>query len=146
MSRVCTKCNKDKPLSEFPPDKRASDGCQARCRSCINEWMKEHARNNPAWMMWRRAKARAAKKGFDFDIELEDILPLPETCPVFGSPLRVSAFPQDPDAYSLDRIKNDKGYVKGNVVVMSYRANRLKNDGTAEDHLAIADWMTKVGA
>lgn len=31
--------------------------------------------------------------------------------------------------------------VKGNVVVMSYEANRLKNDGTAEEHETIAKWM-----
>lgn len=38
---------------------------------------------------------------------------------------------------------NEKGYVPGNVVVMSYRANRLKNDGTAEEHEIIAAWMRK---
>lgn len=31
----------------------------------------------------------------------------------------------------------------GNVVVMSYKANRLKNDGTAEDHEIIAAWIRR---
>jgi hypothetical protein len=41
----------------------------------------------------------------------------------------------------LDRIIPEEGYVAGNVNVVSYRANRIKNDGTAEEHLKIADWM-----
>ena len=56
-------------------------------------------------------------------------------------PLRVAIYTQDPWSYSLDRIDNKKGYVKGNVAVMSYKANRLKNDGTAVEHELIALWM-----
>ncbi len=146
MSRVCTCCHADKPLSDFPPDKRAPDGVQSRCRLCINRWMKAHYRKNPAWSMVRRAKARAAKRGFDFNICVDDISPLPDVCPVFGVPLRISEDGQDPWAYSLDRIDNSRGYVRGNVIVMSYKANRLKNDGTAEEHEAIARWMRSQSA
>ncbi len=95
--------------------------------------------------MLRRAKARAKKNGWDFDLTIEDLLPLPALCPVFNQPLRLSISPQDLWAYSLDRVHNNQGYVKGNVVVMSYLANRLKNDGTAEQHEAIARWMRSVG-
>ena len=91
--------------------------------------------------MWRRARARSAKQGLEFNITIDDLLPLPTHCPVFGTPLCVSAGHRDPNAYSLDRVNNDLGYVVGNVVVMSYRANRLKNDGTAQEHDAIAKWM-----
>lgn len=61
-------------------------------------------------------------------------------------PLRIGHVPQDPWSYSLDRVDNKKGYVPGNVVVMSYKANRLKNDGTAEEHETIAKWMRDQGA
>jgi hypothetical protein len=105
--------------------------------------MKEHYRKKPAEHMIRRAKTRSTKKGFEFNIDVSDILPLPDFCPVLGFPLRISEIPQDPCAYSLDRIDNSKGYIKGNVIVMSYKANRLKNDGTAEEHEAIAAWMRK---
>lgn len=93
--------------------------------------------------MLRRAKARAAKEGFEFDLDENDLRPLPEICPVLGVPLRISIVAQDGCAYSLDRIDNAKGYVRGNVAVISYRANRLKNDGTAEEHEAIAAWIRK---
>lgn len=93
--------------------------------------------------MLRRAKARAKKEGFDFNLVKEDISPLPTACPVLQLPLRISEVHQDPCAYSLDRIDNSKGYIRGNVAVMSYKANRLKNDGTADEHEAIAAWMRK---
>lgn len=128
-------------MNNFPPDRRASDGKQARCRKCINSWMKEHYRRNPAEHMLRRAKSRAQTKGFDCTIMLDDILPLPTHCPVFGMKLTCGNGQQDPNALSLDRIDNTLGYVPGNVVVMSYLANRLKNDGTAKQHERIAEWM-----
>lgn len=139
----CSFCKDFKPLHQFPPDKRSRDGKQARCRACTNEWMKLHYRKDPVWSMLRRAKARAKKEGFEFDLTVDDISPLPDKCPVLGLQLRLSEFSQDPCAYSLDRIDNKQGYIRGNVAVMSYRANRLKNDGTAEDHEAIAAWMRK---
>jgi len=139
--KQCTKCLNILPLELFPPDIRSPGGKQARCRKCINQWMKEHYRNNPAEHMIRRAKGRAKKKGLGFNITLNDITPLPTHCPIFHIPLRVSEVYQDPNTYSLDRIDNTKGYVKGNVAVMSYLANRLKNNGTASQHEQIATWM-----
>jgi hypothetical protein len=34
---------------------------------------------------------------------------------------------------SLDRINNNLGYVPGNVIVVSDRANRIKNNATIEE-------------
>lgn len=143
----CTRCLEVKDRAAFPPDGRAPDGKQARCRKCINEWMKIHYRKNPAWAMWRRAKARAAKKGWKFDITVDDLSPLPETCPVFGEKLHIAETTEEKKskwAYSLDRIDNSKGYTKDNIVIMSYHANRLKNDGSADEHEKIARWMRSV--
>lgn len=33
----CTKCGEMKPLSDYSPDKRASDGRQSRCRECCKQ-------------------------------------------------------------------------------------------------------------
>lgn len=146
QTKCCTTCKQDKPLDDFPPDRRAKDGKQSKCRACINDWIKNHYRQKPAEHMLRRARARATNAGFEFSITLEDILPLPEKCPVFGVTLRTGFMNQDPWAYSLDRVDNTKGYISGNVVVMSYKANRLKNDGTAEEHEIIAAWMRSQAA
>jgi hypothetical protein len=44
---------------------------------------------------------------------------------------------------SFDRVDSSKGYVKGNVIVCSWRANRIKNDGTAEEHRKIYEFLSK---
>ena len=41
----------------------------------------------------------------------------------------------------MDRINNDKGYTKGNIMVMSWRANDLKANGTLEEHRKLTKWM-----
>lgn len=38
---------------------------------------------------------------------------------------------------TIDRIINDLGYVKGNVIVISWRANRIKSDATLAELKAI---------
>ena len=87
------------------------------------------------------SKNRAKVKGLDFNIELSDIV-IPDTCPYLGIPI----FPHEggSSAYNsptLDRIDSSMGYVKGNVEVISYRANVIKNCGTIEEHLLIAERM-----
>ncbi len=42
---------------------------------------------------------------------------------------------------SLDRLEPTRGYVKGNVAVISYRANRIKTDATAEELQRVLDWV-----
>jgi hypothetical protein len=34
MSKRCRKCGEDKPLSDFPKEKRSSDGVTAQCKHC----------------------------------------------------------------------------------------------------------------
>ena len=144
--KICTTCRTEKDATDYPPDARAKDGRQSKCRICINLWMKNHYRKFPSEQMLRRAKARAKREGYEFNLTIEDVSPLPKYCPVFGEELRPSIGQQDVWTYSLDRIDNSKGYIKGNVAIMSYRANRLKNDGSADDHEKIAAWMRKQAA
>jgi hypothetical protein len=84
-------------------------------------------------MFWT-AKGRATKKHFEFNIDAKDII-IPEFCPVLGIRLetkrnKATRFTSSP---SLDRIDSTKGYVKGNVRVISARANCLKNNATIEE-------------
>lgn len=84
------------------------------------------------------AKARARQRGETFTIDIEDIV-VPEACPILGMPLKYNRGMKGDDSYSLDRIDSSKGYVKGNIWVISLRANRIKNDSTVEELRLIAD-------
>jgi hypothetical protein len=45
---------------------------------------------------------------------------------------------------SLDRIVPELGYVEGNVVWISNRANILKRDATWEELQRVAEWLKSV--
>jgi len=55
--------------------------------------------------------------------------------------LKVPDKKQKDSSPSLDRIDNTKGYVKGNVAVICYRANWLKNNANVKEIEAILRYM-----
>lgn len=87
---------------------------------------------DPRYRLWYGAKARAQDKNLEFNIDLDDII-IPEKCPILNIPLCVHEEKAAFDSYSLDRIDSSKGYVKGNVAVISRLANTMKNDATREE-------------
>lgn len=91
------------------------------------------------------AKRRAKKKNIPFDLTPEDIR-VPSVCPVLKIPLRpsVPGTGKNDNAPSLDRIIPGLGYVPGNVLIISWRANHLKRDATAEELKLVADWLAYV--
>ena len=77
-------------------------------------------------------------------------LETPSHCPVFGVELNYlgtgnHGFCKDTDkSPSLDRIDSSKGYEAGNLQVISWRANRIKNDSTPEELRKLADHMENI--
>lgn len=90
---------------------------------------KEWKINNQEKYLLQSARARAKKYGIAFNITVEDIK-IPEKCPY----LEVVLVPFDKwRCPSLDRIDPNRGYVKGNVQVISNKANTMKNCATQEE-------------
>lgn len=79
--------------------------------------------------MLRGAKSRAAKAGLPFNLTLDDIV-IPDQCPIFGTDLVLGQGQASDASPSLDKIIPALGYVRGNVLVISNRANRIKNNAT----------------
>lgn len=109
------------------------------CNTCNSERVKGE---KPELRMLRRAKQRAKERGLDFDITAEDIV-IPTHCPVLGVELKVHKGRSggNPESPALDRIDNTKGYVKGNVMVVSHRANMMKVDASSEELIKFAEWV-----
>lgn len=85
------------------------------------------------------------KRDPDFLVAFEDI-EWNLTCPILGIPLDYTTQgPRQENSPSFDRIDSNLGYVKGNVCIISWRANRIKNDGSAEEHRLISNYMFKRG-
>ena len=90
------------------------------------------------------AKKHNAKRiGWEWGIEYGDI-DWPTHCPILGAKLDYFAEYRKEESPSFDRLDTSKGYVKDNVIVLSWRANRIKNDGTAEEHRKIADFLDTI--
>lgn len=96
---------------------------------------------NPRYQMLYSARYRAKKAGLEFNLSSADIV-IPVICPVLGLTLDFAAKKRPSDSSpSLDRIKPARGYVKGNVRVISWRANWLKNNATPREMLKIYRYM-----
>ena len=89
----------------------------------------------------QRAKQRAKKKNIPFDITSKDIY-IPEFCPILGIKLNwADKQGGNFDSPSLDKIIPSKGYVKGNIQIISKRANTIKGDASAEEIKLVFDWV-----
>jgi predicted nucleic acid-binding Zn-ribbon protein len=109
------------------------------CKKCNSERVKSQT---PEWKMHQRAKVRAKERGIEFNLDISDIN-IPDICPILGLDLNVNsgksgAYPNSP---SLDRIDNSKGYVKGNVRVISQQANAMKHCASSSQLHLFANWI-----
>lgn len=91
-----------------------------------------------------KAKARAKRKQVAYkinDVYMISIFPKDMICPVLGIEM---AWEGERDRTpSIDKIIPNRGYVEGNVIWVSTRANRIKQDATPEEMMKIAKWLKK---
>jgi uncharacterized protein YlaI len=146
MTRVCKLCRQKKELNSdnfrIHRLKNGGFGFRHTCRKCVDlqhiEWGRE-LRNLPI-IMCQSAKHRAKRDGVPFEITAKDIV-IPEFCPVFGMKLEQGNRQNHENAPSLDRIICEKGYVRGNIRVISHLANMLKSKATARQLRLLADYI-----
>lgn len=92
--------------------------------------------------MWQMAKHRAKRDGVPFEISVEDVV-IPERCPMLGIPLFQANGVLHDNSPTLDKKEGAKGYVLGNVRVISCKANRSKSNLTFEEmKLMVQNWNT----
>lgn len=83
-----------------------------------------------------RSRQNAKKLNLDFNIDVNDIV-IPERCPILNEPLVVGTR----YAPSVDRIIPKLGYVKGNVWVISLKANAMKSDASLKEMKLFSKWV-----
>ncbi len=101
-------------------------------KAYINRKNAQYYIKNKEQNMLLSAKTRAKRAGLEFNLEREDII-IPQFCPIMGIELRRDNNKFQSNSPTLDRIDNNKGYIKGNIWVISALANTMKNKATKEE-------------
>ncbi len=165
----CVTCEKTLQVSYFWKQKSKKNGLQSECKYCMklrttqyhrdnrktlrprnNAVITKRRKNNPIKALLSGAKSRAKFAGIEFSITENDIT-LPDKCPILGIELK-SGFGmgfgrllhEKDSRFSIDRIDNQRGYTSDNVIIVSYRANRLKSDASLEEIKKIASFYEQL--
>lgn len=95
--------------------------------------------------IYNRLKNSAKKRGIPFDLSLGDLeeLSIPLTCPILNIPLAFNTGRAQDNSVSYDRKDSTKGYTKDNLVVISWKANRLKNNASEEELRKISNFYSE---
>jgi hypothetical protein len=104
---------------------------------------------------WTYYKKGALRRGFEFDITIEyawDLfLEQDRKCALSGQDIgfniktgSLSKYGYQKNTASLDRIDSKKGYVKGNIQIISYLANTMKNNATNEQLITFSKNVLKI--
>lgn len=128
-TKTCFRCKITKYLEEFSKVNKGKY-IQSWCKDCMNIYSRRrntYKKQHKEYLMLSGAKLKAKKKGLEFDLTIEDII-IPETCPLLNIPLGKKNVKISENSPTLDRIDNSKGYIKGNIWVISNRANKMKGD------------------
>ena len=94
--------------------------------------------------IYDRAKENSKRGGHEFNLEKSDIV-TPIHCPYLGIELSYNKKDGKLDNYcSIDRIDSTKGYVNGNVQVISHLANTMKSSATTEELITFSKNVLKM--
>lgn len=111
------------------------------CKECgyIREWSEFSWGKNScnACVILKRTRASAKLRNLEFDLEVEDIV-IPSHCPALGVPLMYGYKGHNLNSPSVDRVDNNKGYIKGNIIIVSRKANTMKSNGTIDELIRLA--------
>ena len=142
-NKKCNRCNSVKHYSLFRKKNNKSGWKDINgglrysyCKPCEADRMRERYIKNPIPQMLSNSKIRARKKGIPHTINTNDIKkiwPKDNRCPILKKEF-VMGYKKDKSyAPSLDRVEPKLGYVKGNIMIISDIANRMKQDTSLAD-------------
>ena len=97
----------------------------------------DKAKKSREQLILTRVKASAKARGLEFDLDISDII-VPDVCPYLGITLEFNEGRPKPSSYSVDRLDSSKGYIKGNVEVVSFKANAMKQDASIDEQIRFA--------
>lgn len=154
---ICTKCKLDKSPEDFYKKSKDSSSLRSSCKNCNNSetqaWFKTDKgqtyrkkihgnlqKKKPELLLFWSCRSGAKKRNLEFTLEEKDIV-IPSVCPVLGIPLFLVGGKRTDNSPSVDRVDSTRGYTKDNVRIISWRANKLKQDASLEEVEKILSYM-----
>jgi len=133
--KVCSLCKEKKSVDMFhKSDSATICGITNKCIKCT-----------ALSSMIKNAKQRCKESERIIDIDDSYLLTLTKglvCCPVLGIEMVFGGTGSIKDnSASIDRFDTTKGYIKGNVWIISYKANRMKSNATIDDIKKVSDYM-----
>lgn len=149
LGRTCKACGAD----DWRPAWRPSGKEMWRCRPCWRKLNRDYQRTlrmrAPTRHLVAGARRRAKQQGLVCTITEADVTavwPTDGMCPALGIPLEAGRGHLHDKSPTLDRVDSAAGYVPGNIQVICFRANRIKNSASPEELDHVAAWVRRVTA
>jgi len=137
-SRKYYKKNREKEIARCAAYNKANQDRVNR-----NAVLRRSEKMPPEKVLYHNAKSRSKARGVEFNIEVEDIF-MPDKCPILGIPLTIGKGTAHEGSPSLDRIDPTRGYIKGNIHVISHKANTIKSNATVEEIKAVYQYIERI--
>lgn len=153
--KQCSICLQEKPLDMFYPKRK---GYSSRCKPC-HQGSGPDSKFNSYWYTERFTaeelelfsvlknlctKAKLRNQEFDSNVDWKYLFDVWSEqnglCRYSGVPLHVET--NHPDKVSLDRIDSTKGYVMGNLQLVSATVNRMKQEFSEDNFLDMCRKIT----
>ena len=106
---------------------------------------RDYRKNNLPAVMFCTARKKSQRLELPFDLTtdyISSIWPADDCCPILKTQFEIASKGSNRNtSASIDRVVPDKGYTRGNVVIISMLANRIKNNATAEQVQAVGNYF-----
>lgn len=147
-SRLCSFCKQSRSLENFDyrNDRKSYRPYCKKCRT--KKQRKNYAKyktTSPFKCRATKLKAKCKHQKIKYNLNSDYLQSIwTGKCPVFNRRIMFNKHRNFEFHAELDRINPKKGYTKGNVVWLSRKANRIKNNAKPKEVLALAKWLKNV--
>lgn len=135
----CSICKVDKDLSCFHKQKNSPDGIGYVCKVCKKDALKKKTdtlKGRLQFLLYN-SKSSARIREYEWGISIEYLEQLYEAqdgkCALTGEVLSLHRQRRGRTTISIDRIDNSKGYVEGNIQLITFQANIAKSNYSMDE-------------
>jgi hypothetical protein len=157
-TKICYTCKVEKPIEEFDKNGKASN-----CKSCVKEYNDNYRKNNRERLIkqkkeysrkntFRSIAGSAIKRAIKIVVPYEKKEVLTNLlkqkfkdqngkCAFCHCDMVVNDEFSKDDSITIDRMVPKDGYVDGNINLICFKCNTVKNDATTEYLYKVYNWL-----